>query len=340
VMPSPSPPSYHAAVRVFYDENGDGARGGSEVAVVPDATVSIAGETGVSASANGYATMDGVPAGSYPVLLTKLPPFYAQAETTTLTVPQPAGVEVYVPAVLPIGGNLPGTYMAFGDSITEGDGSTDGEGYRSLLEPRLDGHFGEGSIIDAAAPGTRTNYGARRIDSALRSVQPAYVLILYGTNDWNERACRDAFPCYTVDSLRSMVRSAKAHHTLPVLSTIIPCNTGFDARTPPERNVWVSDMNDLIRPMAQQEGALLVDMFAAFMAVPDFHTLFSDHVHPNDAGYQLMTDTWFKAITQPPAATTSGEGEVIPFASPNVLESPRPPGSYGDPGREMGPNEE
>jgi hypothetical protein len=126
-----------------------------------------------------------------------------------------------------------------------------------------------------------------------------------------------------------------------VLATIIPCNTGYDARTPPERNLWVSDMNDLIRPMAKEEGALLVDLFAAFMAVPDFHTLFADHVHPNDAGYQVMTDAWFKAITEPAtAAPPAGQTELVPFASPYVITSPRPPGSYGDPGREMGPEEE
>ena len=183
------------AVRVFYDENGDGARGSSENAVVPETVVSVDGQTGVAAPANGYTTLDGVQAGSYPVLFTKLPPFYTQGAVTTLTVPQAAGVEVYVPAVLPIGGNVPATYMAFGDSITEGDGSTDGEGYRTLLAPRLDSHFGEGMIIDAAAPGTRSNAGARRIDRALNSVQPAYVIILYGTNAWNERQRRDRRNC-------------------------------------------------------------------------------------------------------------------------------------------------
>jgi lysophospholipase L1-like esterase len=328
------------AVNVFYDENDSGLHGPSE-AVVPNAEVSIGGQTGISAPASGYTTMDGVPAGTYPVLLPKLPPFYAPGETTTLTVPQVAGVEVYVPAVLPIGSNAPGTYMAFGDSITEGDGSSDGEGYRSLLEPRLRANFDEGTILDQAIPGTRSNAGASRIDRSLSRVQPAYVLILYGTNDWNERQCREAFPCYTIDSLRSMVRSAKARETLPVLATIIPSNTGYDARTPPERNVWVSDMNDLIRPMANEEGALLVDLFAAFMAQPDFHALMADHVHPNDLGYKVMTDAWFKAITEPPpAAASAGERELVPFASPYVITSPRPPGSYGDPGREMGPDEE
>jgi lysophospholipase L1-like esterase len=123
-------------------------------------------------------------------------------------------------------------------------------------------------------------------------------LILYGTNDWNDRQCRGNFPCYTIDSLRTMVRETEAAHALPFLATIIPANTGFDQRAPPERNDWVAQMNDLIRPMAEQEGAVLVDMYAAFMAQPDFKQLMFDHVHPNDMGYAIMASEWFKAITQ------------------------------------------
>ncbi|MFI5183743.1 MAG: SGNH/GDSL hydrolase family protein, partial [Vicinamibacteria bacterium] len=279
--------------------------------------------------------VDGVPGGAQSVLLKQLPPFYQAGAPTTLTVPQPSGVPVYVPATLPIGINNRGIYMAFGDSITDGDGSNDDQGYRGMLAGQLMAFFNQGFINNQAIGGTRSKNGKNRIIYSLDSVSPAYVLILYGTNDWNDSECRDAFPCYTVDSLRSMIQQAKGRHTLPVISTIIPCNTGYDARTPPERNVWVSDMNDLIRPMAKEEGAILVDMYAAFMAVPDFHTLMFDHVHPNEAGYTIMAQKWFDAISTP-ATTSTSEGEIIP----NKPFIKRPPGSYGAPGWEVGPNEE
>jgi hypothetical protein len=36
--------------------------------------------------------------------------------------------------------------------------------------------------------------------------------------------------------------------------------------------------------------------------------LFSDHVHPDDAGYEVMAQAFFEAITRPPAAATGLRG--------------------------------
>jgi lysophospholipase L1-like esterase len=333
--PSPSPtkaPTYHAAVNVFYDENGNGGMDASEAASVPNVSVTIGGVQGVSQPGSGYVALDGVPAGNDAVTVGSLPPFYAPGLPVTLTVPQPPGVGFYVPVELPIGSNTPGVYMAFGDSITDGDGSNDDQGYRKMLQNLLRSNFRAGTVINQGIGGTRSIEGSARLPRSLSDVQPAYTLILYGTNDWNDTECRTDFPCYTIEALRTMIHQAKSRQSLPVIATIIPCNTGYDARTPPERNQWVSDMNDLIRPLAQQEGALLVDMYAAFMAAPDFHTLMSDHVHPNEDGYTIMANEWFKAISQPAAAAQSRE------VAPPVM----PPHDryYGDPGRVMGPHEE
>jgi len=331
--PTPPPPVYPVAVNVFYDQNENGLREPSEVAVVPNVEVSVAGRTGVSAVANGYATIAGVPGGSHTVVEGRRPPFYSPGAPTTINVPQVSGVEVSVATVLPIGSNVPGTYMAFGDSITDGDGSRDGYGYRRLLERKLGAALKQGAVINRGIPATRSLAGASRIDRVLSRLQPAYALILYGTNDWNEAECRADFPCFTIDSLRSMVRTAKARETLPVLATIIPVNVGYDVRVPPERQEWVKDMNALIGPMAREEGAVLVDLYAAFMREPNYKDLLFDHVHPNDRGYEIMATEWLKAITQPAAASQAAEGAD--------LEPPPPTGKkfYGNP-PPLGPGEE
>jgi hypothetical protein len=54
-------------------------------------------------------------------------------------------------------------------------------------------------------------------------------------------------------------------------------------------------------------------------AVPDFHTLFFDHVHPNDAGYDVLTQSFFEAITR-----QSGES-ALSRGLPALLP---PPGSF------------
>jgi len=53
------------------------------------------------------------------------------------------------------------------------------------------------------------------------------------------------------------------------------------------------------RALAAAEGALLVDLEAAFRREPDLASLFHDHVHPNDRGHRLMADEFFRTITQP-----------------------------------------
>ena len=72
-----------------------------------------------------------------------------------------------LPATLPIGKNRPNIYMAFGDSITDGDGSTDETGYRNRLQSKLDAWFGAGRIENQAIGGTRSHEGAERIGSSL-----------------------------------------------------------------------------------------------------------------------------------------------------------------------------
>jgi lysophospholipase L1-like esterase len=305
---------------VFYDENGNGALDSTEVVRLPQAQVTLGNQSGTT-DAMGHVTLEGVASGtqSFFVHVETLPPFYEVGSSVSVQVPQETSQATNLPVSLPIGSNIPNTYMAFGDSITIGDGSTSGNGYRGPLQDRLLAYFDAClmlcspspsgatpccksaiTVIDQGIEATRTNKGAARIDANLTQVTPAYTLIHYGTNDWNEHACQVAFPCYTIDNLRLIVRSVKAHNSLPFLATIIPVNVGFDERVPPQRQTWVAMMDDLIRPLAAQEGAVLVDLQAAFLAAApsgDLRPLFSDHVHPSDLGYAVMTAEFFKAIT-------------------------------------------
>ena len=143
--------------------------------------------------------------------------------------------------------------MGFGDSITVGEGSSDDGGYRDRLAAKLTQHFGMATVINQGLAGTRSNFGAGRIDASLMDHRPAYSLILYGTNDWNQNECKTAFPCFTLASLRQMVLAARFFESLPVLATIIPCNVGFDERAPRSGRILFQDER-VIRPMAREEA--------------------------------------------------------------------------------------
>jgi lysophospholipase L1-like esterase len=284
------------AVVVFYDEDGDGVLDGDEVVRLPGVRVAIE-ERSATTGARGRAEVPDVPAGRHAVTVDagSLPPFYVAGHAVTAVVPTR---EVLVPATLPIGPNRPNAYMAFGDSITSGVGYADGQSYRARLESMLASHFGAATVIDQGSSHSRSNQGAQRIAASLAAARPAYTLVLYGTNDWNFPACKQVEGCFTVRSLRRILRAVKEARSLPCLATLPPSNLGFDHRTPPERNEWVAGINEDIRALAREEGALLVDLHAAFPPPPELRGFFTDHVHPNGAGFERIAGAFFEALTR------------------------------------------
>jgi lysophospholipase L1-like esterase len=306
-IPAPPVPTYAVGVALFYDENGNGALDPAEGVRIPDAVIEIGGRQGRSASLTGESIIEGVPAGSQTLAVraSSLPPFFVGPAPLTLVVPQTGGTTL-LGVTLPIGPNRPNTYLAFGDSITGGEGSSDGNGYASRLQRKLEAHLGRGIIIKDGLGATRSNRGSDRLPDSL-TVRPAYTLIHYGTNDWNAGECKSNPPCFTIDSLRRMVRDVKGRQGLPVLATIIPANPAIQ----PERNVWVSAMNARIRELAQAEGAVLADLEAAFLRAPSVPALFTDHVHPGDAGYEVMAQAFFEAIVHPPATAADFGGPEL-----------------------------
>lgn len=303
--PTPPLPAYPVAGVVYYDENGSGTLDPGEDARIPGVVVGIGGSTGASA-AEGRFTVASVPQGTRTpeVQAASLPPFFVAPAIAALAVPLPGPFELGVPLRLPIGGNRAHTYLAFGDSVTQGDGSRRREGYRARLETRLTDHWGpRARVIDEGVGGTRSDDGAARIDEALRRARPAYTLVLYGTNDWNTFACRRVETCFTLGSVRSMIRSIKAAGSLPVIGTVPPVNPAFTDRFAEDRNGWVTATNLELRPIIRAEGAVVADVHAAMLRAGGSHLdeLYSDHVHPNDDGYAVIADEFFRAIVSPPA---------------------------------------
>jgi lysophospholipase L1-like esterase len=296
---------YFITAIVYYDENGNGTRDAEERTVVPEAQLSALGfeREVIPQPKSGEAIIPFVPAGDQTLVANEasLPPYF---QANGLLVSVPLDGTVSFPVTLPIGDNVPHRYMAFGDSITDGEGGYDDTGYRDQLADRLQEHFGQAQIINEGIQGAMSWEGARVIDLALRRWHPAYTLIMFGTNDWIEIDCVREFPCFTIDSLRTIIRQAKASHSLPFVATFPPGNPS-DRRVPESRNEWASRMNALVRQLVTEEGAVLVEVHDAFVEEGDLTELFVDHVHPNDRGYDIITEQFFTAITQPRGGSSS-----------------------------------
>jgi lysophospholipase L1-like esterase len=323
--PTAPTPTHSVTVTVFYDENADGVMQSIEVGRVPGVEIEIGGRTAVSEKLTGRAVADGVPEGTQQVSVraSTLPAYYRAASTAqSLSVPQPPGADATLALTLDIGGNRPFVYMAFGDSITEGDGSMEHEGgYRGLLQDALRAHFGGAAeIVNEGQSGSKSDVGAERIGASLNRQRPAYTLIMYGTNDYVRAECQVNFPCYTIDALRSMIGAARAARSLAVLATIPPVHP-MEAQA--GRNGWVGSMNELVRPMARQEGVPVADVYAAFMRAPDLAALFADRLHPNDRGYEIIAAEFLAAVTRPLGASSAAARWPALFLSPGAAAGPR-----------------
>ena len=285
---------------VYYDQNGNGALDADERVRLPGVRVAVGNQTGTT-GADGRFSIGSLPDGSQTlsIQVDSLPPYFQPGPLPTATLPLAGGTVLPVPVSLPIAGNRPNKYLAFGDSITEGTGSTRRQGWATPLEERLRAHWGEAEVIADGVRGSRSVDGIERLPASLAQSRPAFILVLYGANDWNR--CQSMAPesCFTVSALRDIIRSARAAGTQAVVGSIIPANPADADLVPAERNRWIQLENDLIRSMVQQEGAVLAETWAAFGSDPSlWPPLFFDHVHPVDAGYARISDAFFQAITR------------------------------------------
>jgi lysophospholipase L1-like esterase len=303
----PSPPpvqTYTVTAVVFIDENGNGQLDGAEATRVPGVEVVIGTGSGRSAPGTGVATVTGIQEGalSASVRPESLPWYFQAGPAVPVQVPGTA--QVFLPLTLPIGGNHANLYLGLGDSITAGDGSSDERGYGLKLQSLLGPYFNRAEVQLRGREGDTSAETAQVTRRSLRDADPAYTLVLLGTNDWQDQTCQNQGPdaCFTIDALRSIVDEIKNWDSLPVLGTILPANPSL---APAGRNDWNDQMNQRIKALAQQEQILLADLNAEFKAAGNLPSLFSDDVHPNDAGYEVLAQGWFKAITRARSAAAS-----------------------------------
>jgi len=157
------------------------------------------------------------------------------------------------------------TIVAFGDSLVEGVGATDGNDFVSVLSREI----GE-PIINLGISGNTTEQGLARIDDVL-SQDPKIVILLLGGNDYLRRIPQTT----TRQNLATMIERIQAEGAVVVLLGVRGgiLRDNFDAMyeelADTYDTAYVSDVLD--------------GLFGnnAYMA---------DGIHPNDAGYALIAE--------------------------------------------------
>jgi len=209
-------------------------------------------------------------------------------------------------------------FVAFGDSITAGVTATclrvtpfmtfaetmsvipkaadDPWAYPNVLQVLLRSRYTTQlpTVVNRGLPSEEVNDGAVRLPGVLATDTPQVVLLQEGANDVNQGHS----PTSIAAALRTMVRDARSRGIQPFVGTILPqrplgvngsCR-GFGADN-------VVAANDQIRAMVASEGVPLVDLYQAFGGVAG-ELIGPDGLHPTEAGYSKIADTFFDVIRQ------------------------------------------
>ena len=208
-------------------------------------------------------------------------------------------------------------FVAFGDSLTTGVVSSPVAGtrpeptsaYPYLLQRDLQSRYGTQAIliVNAGTPGEKAADAVSRFDSTLTTHRPEVVLLMEGTNDLAIGTGGGA--AVAAQAVDSMVRRARATGADVLLMTI-----------PPQRNTapaaLVPSLNDLIRSIAAQRGAVLVDVYNLLLrgSCPGGSTIpciGADGLHPTADGYRLIADELVRVIVDRYDIEISGDRALI-----------------------------
>jgi lysophospholipase L1-like esterase len=187
-------------------------------------------------------------------------------------------------------------YIAFGDSITFGVLSRTwfpDKGYVPRLETLMKRRFGSIKVLNRGVPGEQTLEGLARLQTVLQKDKSKYILLMEGTNDMT-----GGIPSETAAfNAEEMVKKCIQFGVYPLVATIIP-------RSDSLWNIIRSrtlKFNKIVRDIPPTFSLPLVDQYKVFTTHPDgYFALFSDGAHPNELGYQVMAEAWFKEIKRIP----------------------------------------
>ena len=200
-----------------------------------------------------------------------------------------------------------GAIVAFGDSITDGLGSTidANRRYPNFLSRRLNAQQGSTpySTVNAGISGNRVLRDGRGPSGLSRFSRDALgqtgvsdVIILLGINDIGVSGRlpeQDASAEAITGGLATLVAEAESHDVRVLLATLLPLKgtaAPYYSETAETRRQAV---NDWIRANRDVDGVVdfdraMKDATDPLIMSPPYDS--GDHLHPNDMGYEVMAN--------------------------------------------------
>jgi lysophospholipase L1-like esterase len=201
--------------------------------------------------------------------------------------------------------------LAFGDSITAGEvtspvASAQAGGWpfqyvvvpsasypsqlASLLRARYTTQTAAIQVANEGRPGEWAEDGARRLPGVISSSRTEVLLLLHGYNEL--ASFGTAGPGRAALWIDTMAKEGRNRGARVFVATLTPPRpAGARALSA----IAVADLNARIRATALGEGAVFVDLYAA-LAGDIQRYIGADGLHPTEAGYARMAQTFFDAI--------------------------------------------
>ncbi|RTL10740.1 MAG: arylesterase [Neisseriaceae bacterium] len=165
-----------------------------------------------------------------------------------------------------------GVILAFGDSLTAGNGTSVENSYPSVLS-QISGH----KVINAGIPGETTEQGAARFAQVLEETHPQLVILMEGGND----ILRNINPQATKRNLENMIKQAQLQH-MQIMLVGIPNKSLFSSHA------------EFYDDLAKQYNLLLDDnSIAKLEKSPEYK---SDEVHFNQQGYKVLAERFYDLL--------------------------------------------
>jgi lysophospholipase L1-like esterase len=168
--------------------------------------------------------------------------------------------------------------------------------YPTQLLTMLRGRYtGQASALEMTNSGVPTEWaedGALRLPGVMSNVRPQIVLLLEGVNDLAALGTRGVQSAWrAIDTMAKEIRNRGAR---AFIATIPPPRPTGSKAVPLS---LIQSLNANIRDTARGEGAVLVDVFQALSTNVNLY-ISVDGLHPTEAGYQKIAETFFQAIRQ------------------------------------------
>jgi lysophospholipase L1-like esterase len=166
--------------------------------------------------------------------------------------------------------------------------------YPTKLQALLASRFSSQSpvVLNEGEAGETVERGVTRLPGVIAVDAPQVLLLQEGVNNVNSGSAAQS--AVVADGLRSMVGQARSRGIQVFLGTLLPQRANTCRGRAPS---LIAPTNDLIRGVAITEDVTLVDLYQAFVGM-ESTLLGIDGLHPNEAGYEKMAQTFFEAIRQ------------------------------------------